>query len=84
MIESHIADLPSLIPDVDVLGAQELYECLVNKFQLKTTLRKTNTMRSLRMASYLKTETLDNFIKKIQELRKEAIDAGNDIPDSVF
>jgi hypothetical protein len=84
MIEAHIADLPSIVPDVDKKTAAEVLNYLVSEFGKTDDMRKTYTIRRLRNPIFRDNETLDSFFKILRELRKEAMDAGNDISDGVF
>ncbi|KAJ3836727.1 hypothetical protein F5878DRAFT_624395 [Lentinula raphanica] len=47
-------------------------------------MRKVISMRRLRSHIFCDNETIDTFFCTMRELRKEAIDMGNEIPDSVF
>ncbi|KAJ3829929.1 hypothetical protein F5880DRAFT_1501937 [Lentinula raphanica] len=84
IIESFIADLPSFVPEVDDLDAHKLFEKLVSEFGQRDDMRKTLSMRRLRSHIYREDDTIDAFFKTLRDLRKEAIDMGNDVPDSVF
>ncbi|KAJ3816489.1 hypothetical protein F5880DRAFT_1619268 [Lentinula raphanica] len=47
-------------------------------------MRKTLSMQRLRSHIYREEDTIDTFFKTLRDLRKEAIDMGNEVSDSVF
>lgn len=73
-----------MVPKVDTKPANEVMSYLVNEFGKTDDMRKTHTMRRLRNHIFRDNETLDGFFKTFRELRKEAMDAGNDVPDDIF
>ncbi|KAJ3728298.1 hypothetical protein C8R42DRAFT_716251 [Lentinula raphanica] len=84
VIESYISDLPSYIPDADEKDAKDLFDALVQEFGQKDDMRKVLTMRRLRSHIFRENESVDSFFKTLRELRKEAVEMGNEVPDKVF
>ncbi|KAJ3991836.1 hypothetical protein F5050DRAFT_1715766, partial [Lentinula boryana] len=82
IIESYIANLPSMVPEVDEMDAKEVFDMLIRDFGQKDDMRKVISMRKLRSHIFHKNETLDTFLRAMQEFRKEAINMGNEIPDN--
>ncbi|KAJ3991667.1 hypothetical protein F5050DRAFT_1865300 [Lentinula boryana] len=84
IIESYIADLPSMVPEVDEMDAKELFNMLIRDFGQKDDMRKVSSMRKLRSHIFRENKTLDTFLCTMREFQKEAIDMGNEIPNKVF
>ncbi|KAE9386403.1 hypothetical protein BT96DRAFT_981747 [Gymnopus androsaceus JB14] len=84
VIESHIDDLPSLIPDSDSKNAKELFEALETTFGGKDEMQKVLTMRRLRSYVFTGSDSIEAFFKRIRDLRKECIEAGNMMDDDTF
>jgi hypothetical protein len=84
MIESYVLDLPSLVPSVDKMNAYEVFEALKNEFGKSDEKRKILTNRRLRNHIFRDNEPIDTFFKTFRELRREAIEGGNDVSDTVF
>ncbi|KAF5369735.1 hypothetical protein D9757_011985 [Collybiopsis confluens] len=81
-IESYISDLPSLVTDVDKKNALETMEALINEFGKTDDMRKVHTMTRLRNHVYRDPSVpLEEFFQNFRDLRKSAIEAGNDVPD---
>src|SRR5579875_3156897 len=84
IIESHIDDLPSLMPNVDDKIAKEVFDALENEFAKKDGMRKVLTERRLRSFVFRESEPIEEFFKQLRELRKDAVEAGNSIDDNTF
>ncbi|KAE9397190.1 hypothetical protein BT96DRAFT_941128 [Gymnopus androsaceus JB14] len=84
IIESHIDDLPSLMPQVDTKSAREVFSELDTEFAKKDGMRKILTERRLRSFVFRENETVEEFFKQLCEIRKEATEAGNSIEDVEF
>ncbi|KAE9388439.1 hypothetical protein BT96DRAFT_947607 [Gymnopus androsaceus JB14] len=84
IVESHIDDLPSLMPKVDDKTAKEVFDTLDGEFAKKDGMRKVLTERCLRSFVFQEAEPIDEFFKQLQEIRKEAVEAGNAIEDKTF
>ncbi|KAF5390764.1 hypothetical protein D9757_004415 [Collybiopsis confluens] len=83
-IESYISDLPSLITNVDKLNAQETLDALVNEFGQTDEMRKVHSMTRLRNHKYRNPSvTLEEFFQVFRELRKSAIESGNEVSDII-
>ncbi|KAE9390150.1 hypothetical protein BT96DRAFT_946337 [Gymnopus androsaceus JB14] len=79
IIESHIDELPSLMPQVDTKSAREVFSKLDMEFAKKDGMRKILTERRLRSFIFRENETVEEFFKQLRELRKEATEARNSI-----
>ncbi|GAW08486.1 retrovirus-related pol polyprotein from transposon tnt 1-94 [Lentinula edodes] len=84
IIESHVEDLPSLMPDVDARTAKEVLDTLEKEFARKDGMRKVLTERNLRSLTFRETIPIDEFLNQLRALRKDAIEAGNSITDAQF
>ncbi|KAE9392884.1 hypothetical protein BT96DRAFT_999927 [Gymnopus androsaceus JB14] len=84
IVESHIDDLPSLMPSVDDKTAKEVFDTLDKEFAKKDGMRKVLTERRLRSFVFREAEPIDEFFKQLREIRKEALEAGNVIEDKTF
>ncbi|KAE9394383.1 hypothetical protein BT96DRAFT_943214 [Gymnopus androsaceus JB14] len=84
IIESHVDDLPSLMPTVDDKTAKEVFDALDSEFAKKDGMRKVLTERCLHSFVFREAEPIDDFFKQLREIRKEAVEAGNTIEDKTF
>ncbi|KAF8823454.1 hypothetical protein HHX47_DHR10000197 [Lentinula edodes] len=84
IIESHVDDLPSLMPDVDEKTAKEVLDTLEKEFARKDGMRKVLTERNLRSLTFRETIPIDEFFNQLRALQKDAVEAGNAISDSQF
>ncbi|KAE9398187.1 hypothetical protein BT96DRAFT_995082 [Gymnopus androsaceus JB14] len=84
IIKSHINDLPSLMPNVDDKTAKEVYEALDMEFAKKDGMCKVFTEHHLCFFIFHEAKPIDEFFKQLQEIRKDAVEAGNVIEDKTF
>ncbi|KAE9400262.1 hypothetical protein BT96DRAFT_938755 [Gymnopus androsaceus JB14] len=84
IIESHVDNLPLLITDSDSKNAKELFDTLESVYGGKDGMQKVLTMRKLRSCIFTSSNSIDAFFKRLQDLRKESIKAGNEIDDATF
>jgi hypothetical protein len=84
VIESYMDDLPLLLPGSDEKTAKEIIDELEVIYGARDDLNKVITERRLRAYTFKGAEPLDEFFKRLRELRKEAMLAGNNISDETF
>jgi hypothetical protein len=84
IIESYIDDLPSLLHGTDEKTAREVMVGLEAEYGQKDDLIKVMTERKLRTYMFNGSEPLDEFFKNLRSIRREAVQAGNEIDDPTF
>lgn len=84
IIESHIDDLPSLIADFEKKNAKDLFDAFESTYGGKDGMQKVLTMRKLRSCVFSASDSIDTFFKRLRDLRKESVEAGNNIDDDTF
>ncbi|KAK1234692.1 hypothetical protein PQX77_002104 [Marasmius sp. AFHP31] len=84
IIEAHMEDILTLVPDFDNLSAVQDMLQLNRDFESKSDILRIETNHKLRAFRYDEVNTFKQFFKDIHELRKKAVEAGNTYSDDEF